>query len=145
LQRRGMIATPPDIGGIARARQTILIVEDDADLAKAWKRLFSKAGFVTELAATLEEAMAKVEAGPNCMLLDLNLATSDGLEVLKKVRAENLPVRVAITTGPMQDARLAEVAGLLGDNDEIFEKPIKFRELLLWLAPDLDSSSRVRR
>jgi CheY-like chemotaxis protein len=145
LQRRGMIATPPDIGGIARARQTILIVEDDADLAKAWKRLFSRAGFVTELAATLDEAMTKVEAGPNCMLLDLNLATSDGLEVLKKVRAENLPVRVAITTGPMQDARLAAVAGLLGDNDEIFEKPIKFRDLLSWLAPDLDSSSRVRR
>jgi two-component system, response regulator RegA len=113
-------------------------VEDDEALAKAWKRLFTKAGFVTELAATLEEAMTKVEAGPNCMLLDLNLASADGLEVLKKVREQNLPVRVAITTGAMQDARLAEVAQLLGDNDEIFEKPIKFRDLLAWLAPDLE-------
>jgi DNA-binding NarL/FixJ family response regulator len=56
------------------------------------------------------------------LILDLRLPDGDGKAVLEKVRADNLPTRVAVCTGVCDPGRLRDVQKL--DPDVLLEKPI---------------------
>jgi DNA-binding NarL/FixJ family response regulator len=66
------------------------------------------------------------------VVLDLMLPDGTGVELLKLVRDENLPVRVAIATG-IGDTDLMSEAILLKPN-AFFTKPIDATELVSWLT-----------
>jgi CheY-like chemotaxis protein len=105
----------------------VLVVEDDAASRDALHRLVEHRGWVVSVAKTVAEAMDSLNPPPHCILLDLMLPDGDGEEVLRKVRDENLPSKVAVCTGTNDPVRLAMVKGM--DVDVLFQKPLDFNAI----------------
>src|SRR5690242_2597654 len=94
----------------------VLIVEDNQVARRALSALVRQLGWQVTAAATLREAMARLDERPDCVLLDLMLPDGSGADVLRRVRAEQLPVRVAVTTGTSDEHILNEVEHLRPDS-----------------------------
>ena len=58
------------------------------------------------------------------------LPDGSGMEILRRIRAEQLPIRVAILTGA--DKPMVDQARQL-EPDALFSKPIDLSRLLTWL------------
>jgi two-component system KDP operon response regulator KdpE len=72
----------------------LLIVEDHHDIRAALRRLLVHRGWQVLEAASIAEGLALLDPPPDCIILDLMLPDGDGETVLRKVRAEGLPIRV---------------------------------------------------
>jgi CheY-like chemotaxis protein len=107
----------------------ILVVEDHADTRTAFVRLLTRSGFKVAEAASVSEAIAKLD-GQAIALLDLQLPDGLGVEVLKHIRKENPSTRVAFLTAAFVSDPLAKE---LSKADAIFRKPIDFDELTRWI------------
>jgi DNA-binding NarL/FixJ family response regulator len=120
---------PPSEGARGRA----LIVEDNIPTSSALAVTCRRLGYRTDIARTTHEALTKVRTHPEVMLLDLKLAGGDdGAEVLRAVRTEKLPTRVAVVTG-LDDAAALEYIETLTP-DAMFRKPVRFSDLEQWLS-----------
>jgi len=76
----------------------VLFVEDERALRISYERFFEHR-FATDFAATGAEAMAKLEAGaPDAVVLDMRLPDTDGVDLLRRIRALHPDVPVVITT-----------------------------------------------
>jgi CheY-like chemotaxis protein len=65
----------------------ILIVEDNASIAKIWSLKLEKEGFEVGLAKTGREALDKVkEKKPSLILMDIMIPGIDGIEVFQQIR-----------------------------------------------------------
>jgi len=121
--------------------KVILLVEDNPSDEKLTVLAFRKCGVSNEvvvvrdgaealdyLFATGTHAGRDASALPRVVLLDLNLAKIDGLEVLRRIRADDrtrhLPV-VVLTSSRQEDDVLASYAS--GANAYI-RKPVEFAE-----------------
>ena len=77
----------------------LLIIEDDKIVASVYRRLFEKEGYAVEVAAEGQAGFFRIhETKPDAVLLDLMLPKIEGMDILKKIRAqrafEKLPVIV---------------------------------------------------
>ena len=74
--------------------QTILVVDDDPHIRQLLVFALGKAGFDTREAEDGESALASIaQAGPDLVVLDINLPRMNGLDVCRRVRAGNdLPI-----------------------------------------------------
>ena len=77
----------------------VLIIEDDPIIANIYRSRLEKEGFQVEIAADGQTGFYRVhENNPDALLLDLMLPKMDGIQILKKIRAqkrfENTPVIV---------------------------------------------------
>ena len=108
--------------------QTILIVEDEPDIAETVELYLRKEGYRTERARDGKRALELWRAAqPDLLLLDIGLPELDGLEVLRRVRADS---RVPVI---MLTARAEEIDELLGlglGADDYVTKPFSPRTLL---------------
>jgi DNA-binding response OmpR family regulator/HPt (histidine-containing phosphotransfer) domain-containing protein len=82
-----------------QTNRKILIVEDDAIIANIYRNKFEKAGFEVEVAPDGQTGFYRIhEAKPHAVLLDLMLPNMNGVDILKKIRAqkrfERMPVFV---------------------------------------------------
>ena len=112
----------------------VLIVEDDRPSRVALGVLCCQLGLEAVAAASLAEAMALLpgmEAGDR-IVLDLLLPDGEGLELLRRVGAERLPVRVAVVTG-VAPGPLLRAAGRLRP-DLLLIKPVNIDRLAEWLT-----------
>lgn len=67
---------------------TILLVEDEPLLRRAFRTLLEVSGYIVREAGTAAEALAQVEVErPDLVLLDLGLPDRDGLELAAVLRA----------------------------------------------------------
>ena len=107
-----------------------LIVEDHGTTREVLCRLLRVCGYQAEAVATVAEAHARLHAA-NRVFLDLELTDGNGMELLQRIRAENLPVRVAVTTGSSDAPVLQRVSEL--KPDAVFIKPVDFSKLVDWL------------
>lgn len=112
-------------------RSHALIVEDDGMSRHALSRLLRLSGYDITCAATISEAKAKLADGPHWLILDLNLPDGQGTVLLRQVRSNGLPIKVAITTASTDQAVLSEVSGL--HPDAIFRKPFDMSVVMHWL------------
>jgi CheY-like chemotaxis protein len=117
----------------APVRFKVLIVEDDADSCDALARLLRRVGHEVECAKTAGEALVKLEEwAPQYVLLDLMLPDASGGLVLRKVRNQQLPIKVAVITAAGKNSPIVRQA--VGyDPDIVFEKPLIHKELLQWI------------
>ena len=112
---------------------TVLVVEDDALLRNGMMTLLTMQGHRVAVAANVAEAAAYLDvAMPTHLLLDLNLPDGTGIEILKLIRAQALPVRIAIVSGGF-DIPLVDTARALGI-DTAFSKPPDWDKVLEWVA-----------
>ena len=107
----------------------ILVVEDNADVARQIKQSLADELFVVDVAEDGESGwfMADTEAY-DAVVLDLGLPKLDGLSVLQRWRQSGNQVPVLILTS--RDTWREKVAGLRAGADDYLAKPFELEELL---------------
>lgn len=85
----------------ARQRLKVLVVDDDDMIQRSTGMLLGALGHTTTLAASGEEALAKLEAGlqPDLVILDLNMPGMGGKGALPRLRALHPDLPVLLATG----------------------------------------------
>ncbi len=103
------------------AKATVLVVEDDPEIRELLAFALGKEGWTMVAAADAEEGLARLAvANPDVVVLDIMLPGMDGLDFLRKVKADpalrRLPVIMTTAKGEDSDV----VAGLeLGAEDYV--------------------------
>lgn len=90
----------------------ILIVEDDPLISRMYQRVFTFEGFEVEMARDGQEGLEKMNRQkPNLTLLDVMMPKMTGIDVLKKMKADeklkNVPVIILTNLSGMKDAETA--------------------------------------
>ena len=118
----------------------VLIVEDNAELARQVKSTLTHERFVVDVAGDGEEGLFLAETEPyDAVILDLGLPKLDGLSVLQKLRSGGNEVPVLILTS--RDTWREKVTGLRAGADDYLAKPFEFEELLARLEALIRRSS----
>lgn len=106
----------------------ILVVEDDEAIADVIRRSLRVEGHEVQSAGDGVEALSLVEQFvPDLIVLDLGLPRLDGIEVLKRVRAES-DVPILILTARVETSDRVE--GLDLGADDYLPKPFEREELM---------------
>jgi Response regulators consisting of a CheY-like receiver domain and a winged-helix DNA-binding domain len=113
------------------ARETILIVEDEAEIQELLQYNLSKDGFRGVGVLSGEDALKKARAEHyDCILLDLMLPGMDGLDVCRALKkdqkTQNIPIIMLTAKGEEPDI----VAGLELGADDYIVKPFSPKVLL---------------
>lgn len=130
---------------------TILIVEDDALLARLVSDMLSRDGHDVRVASDGAEAIAEAaKAPPDLLLLDVNLPDSDGIEICRRVRATEAADRratIVMVTGRHDTA--AKLLAFSVGADDYLVKPIDVAELrsrvARWVAARGEQADLVLR
>jgi DNA-binding response OmpR family regulator len=108
----------------------VLVVEDEADLADAVARGLRREGYAVDVAYDGDEALDKAAVNAyDLVCLDLNLPGIDGIDVVRRLRADGVtePPRVLMLTA--RDRPVDRVTGLDEGADDYLVKPFDFDEL----------------
>ncbi len=110
------------------AKQKILIVDDDNNIAELISLYLTKECFETAIAGDGETALLMADSfGPNLILLDLMLPGIDGYQVCREIRAKSsIPIIMLSAKGEIFD----KVLGLELGADDYMEKPFDSKELV---------------
>ncbi|HZH63678.1 MAG TPA: response regulator transcription factor [Flavisolibacter sp.] len=109
--------------------QTILLVEDDPEIARLINLHFDVAQYQVTCCATGKEALNNIESGNyNLIMLDISLPDSNGMEICKKLRATDAhtPVMMLTCHSDESDKVLALELGA----DDYVTKPFGILELM---------------
>ena len=108
---------------------TILLVEDDHELAASLIQALRTADLSVNRVATGGDALHVIQTEPpEIVVLDLGLPDLDGLDVLKKLRVTQPDLLVLLLTA--RDSVLDKVQGLDQGADDYLAKPFEMPELL---------------
>lgn len=106
----------------------ILIIEDEEGLRESIEEYFSEDGNICETAANYPAALSKINMYRyDCIVLDITLPGGSGMDILKKLKADNHPDGVLIISAKNSlDDRLD---GLNLGADDYVVKPFHLSEL----------------
>ncbi|MDQ2991571.1 MAG: response regulator transcription factor [Candidatus Eremiobacteraeota bacterium] len=105
----------------------ILVVEDDAAIARVLKLELEHEGYLVDTASDGLAGLEKALKEPDLVILDLMLPRMDGLEVCKRLRAKSKVPVIMLTA---KDRIPDRVAGLDLGADDYLTKPFATEELL---------------
>ena len=121
---------------------TILVVDDEPDIASAIATRLESVGYDVEVAHDGLEAVATAaELRPDLVVLDLLLPGLDGLEVCRRIQTER-PVPVVMLTA--RDDESDVIIGLGVGADDYMTKPFSPRELVARIGAVLRRSEERR-
>lgn len=119
--------------------RSVLIVEDDRELAELMRRAFEAQGIAAHVAHAAEDAYDILATSVfNCLIVDVNLPGDDGYALCRNLR-ERSGVPVVFASARIEpDAR---IRALEEGGDAYLSKPFSLRELLaqvkaLMMRPD---------
>lgn len=115
----------------------VLIVEDDPDSREVLTLLIGqRTGCRVRSAESVGEALGEIRNHPPThILLDLMLPDYSGAELLRAVRRDRLPVRVAIVTASGPGSQPVNEV-MQWRPDAIFHKPVDFGALARWVSAE---------
>jgi DNA-binding response OmpR family regulator len=109
--------------------QSILVVEDDAELRGVLGRGLREEGFDVEGVATGGELLDRIEhVAPDVLVIDVGLPDTDGRDLCQALRARGIQTPVLFLTA--RDALVDRVAGFDAGGDDYLAKPFAFVELV---------------
>ena len=110
------------------AKQKILIVDDDNNIAELISLYLTKECFDTKIVNDGEEALLAYKSyNPNLILLDLMLPGIDGYQVCREIRAkDSIPIIMLSAKGEVFD----KVLGLELGADDYIMKPFDSKEMV---------------
>lgn len=113
---------------MAEAERTLVVVEDDANIADLLDVYLREAGFRVLQAPCGERGLELIEQHrPSLVLLDIGLPDIDGFEVCRRVRSHsNVPV-LFLTA---RDGEIDRILGLELGADDYVTKPFSPREIV---------------
>src|SRR4029077_6641998 len=107
----------------------VLVVDDEPSLAELLSSVLRYEGWSVRTAGTGAEAVkAGREFRPDAVVLDIMLPDFDGIEVMRRLRAELPDVCVLFLTS--RDAVEHSLAGLTAGGDDYVTKPFSLEEVL---------------
>jgi len=114
---------------VSQAR--ILVIDDDPDIRKAMKMILDYEGYACRFASSGKEGLERVrEEEPDLVFLDIKMPRMDGLEVLSRMKRDNMihfPVIIISGHGSIQTAVEATRMGAF----DFLEKPLERDRILL--------------
>jgi DNA-binding response OmpR family regulator len=113
--------------------QTILIVEDDSDIAESLVYNLKREGYRTVVAESGEKGLRIALDGrsaPSLILLDLMLPGMTGMELCRRLRREEATEKVPIIMLTAKAAEIDKVAGLELGADDYIVKPFSTKEVI---------------
>jgi len=130
--------------GDARGSESgsLLLVEDDKELASLMVRFLSRHDFQVEVASDGREGLARALSNQNdLVILDVMLPHLAGMEILRCVRRRSrIPIIIVTARGAPED----RVAGLKAGADDYLAKPFEPDELLARVEAVLRRSGALR-
>src|SRR5690625_3838743 len=136
------LGMPPDATTLARQAR-ILVVEDEPAIATQIAHRLTAEGWLAE---TAHDGPAGVAAAarmrPDVMVLDVMLPGFDGLEVCRRVQADQ---DVAVLMLTARDAETDILVGLGVGADDYLTKPFSMRELVARIKALLRRTERLAR
>lgn len=107
----------------------VLLVEDDAMIGEAIQAALKDASYAVDWVKDGQIAVTTITSQHyDIALLDLGLPGKDGLDVLRSIRAKNIPIPLLIITA--RDGLDDRLQGLDGGADDYVLKPFQMAELL---------------
>ncbi len=114
---------------VAAVRRSVLVVEDEEDLARVIRRHIEDIGCQVRIAPSGESALEAIARDPyDLVLLDVMLPGIDGLEVCRRLRARYPYLPVVMLTA--RSSEIDKVLGLETGADDYLTKPFGVQELL---------------
>jgi DNA-binding response OmpR family regulator len=113
------------------SRRTILVVEDEPDIAEVIQYNLVREGYRVDVVADGEHALDRiVREAPDLVLLDLMLPGLDGLELCRRMKEDAVtrPIPVIMVTAKGEESEV--VLGLGVGADDYVSKPFSPRELI---------------
>ena len=115
--------------------QSILVVDDNPDDRKLFRRMLENAGYCVVEGSSGREALAVVEKTRFALMtLDLSMPDMDGFDVLRSVRARQPELKIVVVSGFLH-GKMLEPAKSLGA-DATLDKDMT-AELLLPMVRNL--------
>lgn len=106
-----------------------LVVDDEPAISELVSMALRYEKFEVRTAASGRDAVAEAkEFNPDIIVLDIMLPDFDGLEVMRRIRADNADVPVLFLTA--KDAVADRVVGLTAGGDDYVTKPFSVEELV---------------
>ena len=120
---------------------SVLIVEDDHNIAELLQMYLEKEGYAVTVAGDGGQGLAKFRSiQPDLVLLDVMMPVMDGWAVCKSIRAESqTPVIMLTAKGETDD----KVSGLKSGADDYITKPFEMKEVLARIEAVLRRSNGV--
>ena len=110
---------------------SVLIVEDDADIANLIAHFLEKHGFRSDIVGDGGRAAAQArEAPPDLVILDVMLPGLNGLEVCRALRADTRTANVPIIMLTARGEESERILGLDVGADDYIVKPFSPNELM---------------
>ena len=107
---------------------SVLIVEDDKNIAELLQLYLEKEGYAVTMAFDGGQGLDKFRAiKPDLVLLDVMMPVMDGWTVCKTIRSESQVPVIMLTAKSETDDK---VAGLKSGADDYITKPFEMREVL---------------
>ncbi|HEX2893998.1 MAG TPA: response regulator transcription factor [Marmoricola sp.] len=107
----------------------VLVVDDEPNIAELLRMALRYEGWEVSVALTGSQAVSTArKVGPDAVVLDMMLPDFDGMEVLRRLRAEQHDVPVLFLTA--RDAVEDRVAGLTAGGDDYVTKPFSLEEVV---------------
>ena len=107
---------------------SVLIIEDEADLADMIKTYLQRAGLLAHVVRTGPDGVqAARRLAPDVVMLDLGLPGLDGVEVCRRIRTFSDCYVLMVTA---RDDEVDKIIGLSVGADDYITKPFSLRELV---------------
>jgi len=124
---------------------SILIVEDDPDIAALVARYLDKAGYATDRTASGRDALRLVEEKtPDLIVLDLMLPHVDGLEVCRLLRSNEATAAIPVIMLTARAEESDRIVGLELGADDYLAKPFSPNELVARVRALLRRAQRAQ-
>ncbi len=114
-------------------QQSILIIEDDADIAESLHYNFKREGFRSVIAESGEKGLRLAldpKNIPSLIILDLMLPGMSGMELCRRLRRESATESTPIIMLTAKAAETDKIAGLDTGADDYIVKPFSVKEVI---------------
>jgi EAL domain-containing protein (putative c-di-GMP-specific phosphodiesterase class I) len=120
----------PEPMGVDSERMRVLVVDDDDGVRRALTRVLRGSGYEVVVAHDGMEAVGTLSSNPpfDLIMSDIQMPGTNGIELLRIVRAHDLDVPVVLMTGYPTVETAIEAVGL--GAIQYLVKPIDFQQLL---------------
>jgi len=119
----------PDLRRPAGSPIRVLVVDDEPSLAEVLGSVLRYEGWDVQVAGSGQEAVRTArEFKPDAVILDVMLPDFDGLEVLRRIRADQPHACVLFLTA--RDAVEDRIAGITAGGDDYVTKPFSLEEVI---------------
>ena len=110
-------------------KQSILVIDDEPAIRDMLQIALDAAGFKVGLAEDAKQAYPIIiDTPPDLILLDWMMPGTSGIELLRRLRRDEINVPVIMLTAKVEEA--SKIAGLDSGADDYIAKPFSPRELV---------------